>query len=929
MNAIMLEDLFTNYLSHSDIQELLVDRVAEGEYYCDVFDDIYGDFLEHYGMPRRSGRYPWGSGKDPYQRNKDFLSYVDSLKAKGLSEAEIAKYCEMSTTELRAMKSMAVNQVKAENIAQARRLKDHGYSNTKIGEIMGAPESTVRGWLKPGAEINANRIDKTAEHLKELVAEKQFIDVTKYAGLESGISDDTLKTAVASLELQGYTVHYIKVEQLGTGKYTTVKVLAPPNTDWKTVNSNKEKIQSIKEYSPDGGETFVPLEPPVSFSSKRLAIRYGDEQGPHGTGEDNDGVIELRRGVPDVSLGKSNYAQVRIAVDGTHYLKGMARYSDDLPDGVDILFNTNKASGTPMMDVLKEMKSDPDNPFGALIKANGQTHYIGKDGKDHISVVNKIKEEGEWDAYSKNLASQFLSKQPLDLIRRQLKLSYADKQSEYDEINSLTLPALRKKMLIEFGDECDSAAVSLKAAALPGQSTKVLLPVSSIKDGQCYVPTLPNGQEVVLVRYPHAGTFEIPRLKNNTKDVKAANIVGKNSVDAIGINHKTAQQLSGADFDGDTVIVIPVNDRVKVKTSAAIPELIKFDPKAAYPKYDGMQVIKSQTKQNEMGRVSNLITDMTLRGADEKEIIRAVKHSMVVIDSEKHKLNYKQSEIDNGIAELKKKYQGKATGGASTLISKAKSEVRDIPERKEFNPNIDINKETGEKTYRNTGRSYEDKKTGKTKIATESSTRMAETKDAFTLSSGTPQETLYANYANQLKALANTARKEAMAINNTPRNSSAAKVYSVEVASLNAKLKEAKANAPRERRAQLLANADVDRQKQANPSMDKDDIKKAKTRALAKARDSVGAHKKEHLVEITENEWKAIMSGAISGSTLSEIFSNTNPDKLKNLAMPKQVNSVSSAKVSKIKAMQASGYTIGDIANATGLSASTVSKYLN
>ena len=35
------------------------------------------DVLMHYGMPRRSGRYPWGSGDDPYQHGKDFLSRVD------------------------------------------------------------------------------------------------------------------------------------------------------------------------------------------------------------------------------------------------------------------------------------------------------------------------------------------------------------------------------------------------------------------------------------------------------------------------------------------------------------------------------------------------------------------------------------------------------------------------------------------------------------------------------------------------------------------------------------------------------------------------------------------------------------------------------------------------------------------------------------
>ena len=77
----------------------------------------------------------------------------------------------------------------------------------------------------------------------------------------------------------------------------------------------------------------------------------------------------------------------------------------------------------------------------------------------------------------------------------------------------------------------------------------------------------------------------------------------------------------------------------------------------------------------EMGRISNLITDMTLLGADDHEIARAVKHSMVVIDAEKHKLDYKASEKDNNISALMKKYQGKARGGASTIVSRGSGAV--------------------------------------------------------------------------------------------------------------------------------------------------------------------------------------------------------------------------------------------------------------
>ena len=56
--------------------------------------------LKHYGMPRRSGRYPWGSGKDPYQRTGDFLTRIDDLKKQGLTEKEIADAFGLTTTEL-------------------------------------------------------------------------------------------------------------------------------------------------------------------------------------------------------------------------------------------------------------------------------------------------------------------------------------------------------------------------------------------------------------------------------------------------------------------------------------------------------------------------------------------------------------------------------------------------------------------------------------------------------------------------------------------------------------------------------------------------------------------------------------------------------------------------------------------------------------
>lgn len=162
-------------------------------------------------------------------------------------------------------------------------------------------------------------------------------------------------------------------------------------------------------------------------------------------------------------------------VDNSHYLKGMAMYSDNMPDGVDIVFNTNKPSGTPKMKVFKEIKNDPGNPFGAAITAEGQSTYVGKDGKEHLSPINKLKWEGDWDDMSKSVSSQFLSKQPLPLIKKQLDLTMADYKAEYDEIMHYTNPTVKKKMLMDFAEKCDGTSMTLKASAFPGQATKVIL----------------------------------------------------------------------------------------------------------------------------------------------------------------------------------------------------------------------------------------------------------------------------------------------------------------------------------------------------------------------------------------------------------------------------------------------------------------------
>lgn len=891
--------------------------------------------LQHYGVARRSGRYPWGSGDNPYQHEQGFLGAVKELQDAGYSEKEIAEAFGISTTVLRARKSVAKDELKAARIAEAWRLKEKGYSNQKIGEILGAPgppvsEGTVRNYLKPGLTERANETRKIADGLKAAVEQRRFIDVGKGSELYLGVSQTKLNTAVQLLQEEGYELRNIQVDQMGTDHKTTVKVLCPPGTQSKDIYNNLDQISlPIGHRVVDTDTTSSGFRPPVSINPDRVAIRYAEEGG-----RDMDGVIQLRRGVADLTMGDARYAQVRIKVGEDRYLKGMAMYADDLPEGVDIMFNTNKhrADAPDKMDVLKKTKDDPDNPFGATCAA--QRDYIGKDGKEHQSPLNIVNEEGDWDTWSKTLSSQFLSKQPVALAKNQLDLSYSEKKKEFDEITSLTNPTVKKKLLEEFADGCDAAAVHLKAAALPRQASKAILPFPSMTEDEVYAPGYRDGEKVALVRYPHGGIFEIPTLTVNNKDKTADSLI-HNARDAIGINPKVAEQLSGADFDGDTVLVIPISSGAasKIRTSRPLKQLENFDPKEAYRAYEGMPKVGPDTgfhKQMEMGKVSNLITDMTIKGASEDDIARAVKHSMVVIDAEKHNLNWRQSYVDNGIAQLKEEYQGGKGRGASTLISRAKSTAR-VEKRSQ---RTGIDEDTGEKLYYpskdQTYTKLNEKGELIEKVRTTKTTKMGESKDARSLMSdpGTPMELVYAEYANSMKSLANQARKEYLVTPSLKYSPSAAKAYAREVASLNDKLLIAKTNAPLERLAQIKANIEVKTKKRANPNMDKDELKRLKGQALTRARIRVGAKKTR--VNITRKEWEAIQAGAITNSKLAEILDNSDIDVVRSYATPRASTGLSSSQVSRAKSLLASGnYTQAEVADQLGVSVSTLSKAVN
>lgn len=890
---------------------------------------VVEEILMHYGMPRRSGRYPWGSGDNPYQHSGDFLSRIDELKSQGLRKTEIAEQLGLTTTQLRTQMSLAKDERRSLQVATAKGLREKGYSLNEIAEKMGfANDSSVRSLLNENSEARMNQAKTTADFLKKMIDEKGMIDVGTGVERELGISREKLNQALYILEMEGYPVYGGGVPQVtNPGKQTNIKVICPPGTEHREIY-DFDNVHSVKDYdqilSEDGQKIRPAFQYPESMDSSRLKINYAEDGGIQ-----KDGVIEIRRGVDDLSLGDSHYAQVRIMVDGTHYLKGMAVYSDDLPDGVDVLFNTNKKTGTPMTDVLKKIKDDPDNPFGSLIKEHGgQSYYIDKDGNEKLSLINKRAEEGDWGEWSDHLPSQFLSKQSMTLINKQLGLATADKVAEYDEICALTNPTVKKTLLKSFADDCDSAAVHLQAAALPRQKYQVILPLTTIKDTEVYAPNYKNGEQVALIRYPHGGTFEIPVLTVNNKQPEGKKVLGNTPKDAIGINSKVAERLSGADFDGDTVMVIPTGGKIKITSTHPLKGLEGFDPKEKYGPDSTTQPYKRmKNTQTEMGKVSNLITDMTLKGATEDELARAVRHSMVVIDAEKHNLDYKRSEQDNGIASLKKKYQGRVEDGkykegAATLISRAKSEVS-VPKRK-GSPTIN---EDGSLSYKTADDlTYVDKKTGKTKTRTQASTQMAEAKDARTLSSGTPQEEAYASYANKMKSLANQARKEMVSTGKIPYSASAKAAYQNEVDSLNAKLNVALKNAPRERQAQVIANATVTAKKQANPDMTNAEIKKANQQALTAARKQVGAERKP--VVITDREWEAIQAGAISESKLTQILNNADIDSLRQRATPRATTTLSTAKQNKIASMSASGYSTSEIAEALGISTSTVSKYL-
>ena len=911
------------------------------ELYFDEFYEVYNeeeDDIEHYGTPRHSGRYPWGSGKNP-QRSQDIIFRNKELKDKGVPEAERAKQIlgkDATTDNLRAELDVASEARHIAGIYEVRRWADKGYSGMAIAKKTGLSEGTVRNYLKEDALEKAKKITPLIDLLKKEVDEKEYVQVGKGVEAMLNVSEDKKKHALMYLKNKGYTVTNIQVQQAGVGdplQKTTIQVLAKPGSTYRDIVENHIKDikmptdMCVAENLKTGEPEIKHVNPPVSIDGSRVYIRYRDQGGL-----EKDGTIELRPGVEDLNLGNSHYAQVRIAVDDKYYLKGMAFNSDTVPEGYDLVYNVNKPEGTPVNKVFKELKTaenDPKAVFGALIKP--QKDYISKDGNVKQSALNVVREEGEWSDWTNTLPSQFLAKQSVPLARQQLDLDLRNKNDQLTEIMSLTNPVVKRRFLEDFSTECDGAAVHLKAAALPRQAYHVILPLNDIKENEIYAPNYENGEKVMLVRFPHGGIFEMPELTVNNNRSQVAKKFLNRSVDAVGIASSVAERLSGADFDGDTVLVIPNRDG-RIINSEPLEGLKNFDSKS-YKFPDGFKHPKvgDQKKdggdgfndQREMGVVSNLIMDMTLMKAPPEDLAAATRYSMVVIDAVKHDLNWKQAKNDNGITNLRKKYRGNAIKGASTLITKAKSPT-DVAKRTEKG----IDPETGEILYRPAKGSQWYDKEGKFHQRTQKSTKMYEAKDANELLGPNPteMEKTYAKYANECKALGNRSRRLLLATPKPRRDPEMTRKYQAEVDSLKVKLNEARKASVYEKQAQMLADTKFNALLAENPGMSADERKKYHGRCIVRARDELGFKKYE--VKFTPREWEAVQHNAVSSSMFEELLRKADMDVVKELAMPRNREILSDSKVSRIKSYANSGYTQKEIADALGLTESQVNNAL-
>jgi transcriptional regulator with XRE-family HTH domain len=888
----------------------------------------WGTGLVPYQRLRREGKLPWGEVEDPFGSEENFSAAVSYFKSKGYAQTEIAADLGTNVTGLRNILSLNKQAKIAANVSMANQLKERGYGEENIAKRMKVPAGTVRGWLKPRTDRQYQILEKTTDALRTSLKERVYLDVGLGVETQFGITRSKLDLAIEKLKEEGAHLEYIKIKQPGSGHLTKYKVLLPKDVTKGDLIAHRYEIGTPIQYSVNGGMSYNDIEPPEPLAMKRVQFTYSDDEGAT-----KDGLIEIRPGKKDLSLGANHHAQVRIQVGPGHFMKGVAVYNPDLPPGIDVRYNTSKDRAKGPLEAMKKIKDDPGNPFGAHISR--QVKYDDH-GVTKLSPINIVSEEGDWDDWANRLSSQFLSKQPSELARQQLGLALTHQEEKLKEIRGVGNGEVRRHLLLNFAESADTAARELKAAPMPGQTQAIIVPINSLQDNEVYAPKYKDGEHVVLIRHPHGGKFEIPQLVVNNRNRDARRVLGKGldttgmARDAIGINSNVAKMLSGADFDGDSVIVIPNRDG-SIRTEQAIPALLNFDNKASYPFFEGMPVLSEHRKQIEMGIVSNLITDMTLRKAKLPEIVRAVRHSMVVIDAEKHKLNYKQSAIDHGIQELKDKYQpkpnGQPGGGSSTLVSRAKS-TEWVDERKRSI----IDPKTGRLSYIPSNRKYRFKELDKDgnlveriAVAQQTSTKMDETPDAMALSSGTFMESIYGAHANAIKDMANKARAEAVNIPTQKMDAHAKIALKAAVESLLAKVQLIVQAKPHERRAMTLANRIIDEAKLKDPNLkaNKDKFKKYKGYAVSTARMRVKAERPA--IHLSEDEWLAIETGAVSSNVINTILLALTGQEIRDRFMPHSGKEIPNNVKQRAKQLLLSGdYTYNEIASILGISVSSV-----
>ena len=937
------------------------------------------ELLLHYGTKYRSGRYPWGSGQDPYQRARTETDIFEKArvhyKEKGLSDNDIAKKFGISVPDYRKMVTLASNERKQRIAESVKSGLERGESRKELAERLGISLASVDNYAKDEYSVRNRQTQskKLVDSLKNKVDEVEYLDISAGVELQLGVSKERLRSAVKELEDSGdYTRHKIQIQQVtNNSKKTTINVMTKSDKDIYDVYENAGKIRPV-DFHFNGGLSgnLQNTQVPESVDWNRVKIKYAIPEGQKGHGTDADGAMSdgamfIRPGVKDLDMGNAKYAQVRIAVGGSHYLKGMALYGDpkDFPKGADIIFNTNKTADVSKEKVLKELKSPLDGmePFGATIKRQA---YMKDDKGNYVinekatkalqeqtgdksakvyknGAINIVNEDGDWQNWSKSLSSQFLSKQPDKVVHERLKQTLKDVDDELDTIMKIDNPVVRKKLLENYSDSLEGRQVHLKASAPKGFQGHVILPVPKMKENEVFAPNYPDGTRVILVRYPHGGTFEIPELIVNNNNV-GKKMIGKDSRDAIGINPKVAGKLSGADFDGDTVYVIP-NNSGKFKSSKSLKALENFDPGEFKDPKGTFKPMKKGSIQMQMGMASNLITDMTLKKATPDEMARAVKHSMVVIDAHKHELNYKRSEEVHGIQALREKYQSYTDNIDYSKLERYDRNTRKV--ERVIDP-AQLKKGNGSKhTAASNVLSRHAKKvvtggkfveiptsTGGTKTVIRGKsesyvTTMLKDASVYLNKDSTYVEKEYVNYINELKSRKPKLDSMIDSISMPKRDPKAAIIYTDEVKSLERKLKVSKLNAPKERQAQLLAREKIKAtldEVGGRDAISNEDYKRIKTQALNGARLEVGA--KRNPVDITDDEWDAIQANAISPTKLKELLDNMNDDQLKRLASPKSTSVMSDTKKAKAKQLLDNGYSLSEVANALGVSPSTISR---